>query len=73
MYEMINQMQDIEELIIHQMNQYWFDIDRSIIHVNIPDALMAISTCYDGLPSLRYYQGGKARFSPYVSVTWMVF
>lgn len=73
MSDLMEQSTEIEELVIHQLRQHWKVIDEYAIHNAIPGALESIEKNFNGLPMPRFYSEGKIRFSPYMSVQWMIF
>lgn len=64
---------NIEEILLQQLHNYWKEIDEETIISAIPSALKAIEDNYKGLPNRRYWDGNEVIFSPYISVQWMNF
>ena len=65
-------LDDIAELLIHQLKQYWLDIDEEVIRSAIPGAVKAVEDSFIGLPNKRFFYDGKAQINPYMSVQWMI-
>ena len=63
----------IEDLLFHQLHNFWQEIDEEVINKNIPIALNAIESNYRGMPNRRLWNGEEVVFSPYMSVQWMNF
>ena len=66
------QVKEIEELVYHQLMQYWSDIDTEVIHRSMYDAISTIELGFKDLPDKRYFDGESPRFSPYISAQWMI-
>lgn len=64
---------DIAKLVIHQLSNYWIDLDESMIRASVPEALQEIDKNYQGLPNRHLFDGTEVIFSPYMSVQWMNF
>lgn len=64
---------DIEILLCHQLENYWIDYDKKIIHQAIPQAMNALYENFIHLPMKRFYNNGNVQFSPWNSVQWMIF
>ena len=62
---------NIEEILLHQLSNYWTDIDENVIVSAMPMALKAIEVNYKGFPNNRFWDGKEVVFSPYMSVEWM--
>lgn len=69
----LEQQNTLEQLLMHQLNHYWTDIDETVISSALPGAIRAIEKGFTGLPNQRFYDRGKVRFSPYISVQWTIF
>ena len=65
--------EEIEKLLLHQLKQYWIEIDEKIIIKAIPSAISKVENSFIGLPNRYYYDDGKPQFSPYISVHWLIF
>lgn len=63
----------IEELLIHQLHNYWIDVDELVIHKAIPNVMKKIELCFKKLPSSRFYKDDEVQFSPQFSIHWMLF
>ncbi len=63
----------IEEIVLHQLKNYWTQIDEEAIIYAVPLALKAIEDNYKGMPTKRLWDGEDVVFSPYISVQWMNF
>ena len=64
---------NIKQVLLHQLRSYWIDINEQIIIDAIPDALQAIEQNYTGMPNKRFWDGEHVVFSPYMSTQWMNF
>ena len=62
-----------EKQLLHQLDQWWPDYDKSIIIDCIKPAIEKIEIDYSAMPSARYYCEGKLVFNPLHSLTWMLF
>lgn len=60
-------------IVLHQLKQFWLDVNEKAIFSAIPNARQAIIENYTGLPNIRFYDGQDVAFSPYISVQWMNF
>lgn len=63
----------ISELLIHQLKNYWIDVDKIAIRKTVPIALQMMENNFKEINSTRFQVGGKAMFSPFMSVHWMIF
>jgi len=66
-------VESIEELVIHQVSNYWTEIDKSSIISAVPRALYFMEENYRYSPNKRFWDDKDVIFSPYVSVQWMIF
>lgn len=73
MPDLKNDSEKITKLVIRQLNNYWDDINKTIIADAVPKALEVITESFFGLPSSRFFDGVKPIFSPYISIHWMMF
>ena len=64
---------NIKNLVIRQLKNYWNDIDDTVIASAVPKALIDIELNFFGLPNKRFFDGNKVLFSPYISIHWMIF
>ena len=64
---------NIEEIVIRQLRNYWPDVDEKKIAAALPQALQMIEDNYRGMPNRRLWDGEEVVFSPYMSVQWMNF
>lgn len=64
---------NIEEILLRQLRNYWVDIDEDVISRNVPAALNILEENYIGIPNRRFWDGQEVHFSPYISVQWMNF
>lgn len=64
---------NIEELLLRQLSNYWLEIDKAAIMKCLPQALKTIEANYTGLPNKRLWDGTEVVFSPYMSIQWMNF
>lgn len=64
---------EIADLLLHQLANYWKEIDSESISLAVPIALARIEENYTGLPNTRFWTGEEVVFSPYYSVQWMNF
>lgn len=64
---------NIEETLLHQLYNFWPDVDEKKILSAVPTALDAIQKNYEGLPNKRLFDGKDVRFVPLMSVQWMNF
>lgn len=64
---------DIQELLFCQLDNFWKDYDKCTISKIIPDALYLMEKNYSAMSSMRFYNNNNMVFSPYYSVTWMIF
>lgn len=67
------QHKEIKDLLLHQLHQYWTDIDDDIIEAALPNTFDTIEESFTGLLNRRFSVDGVAQFSPYMSVQWMIF
>lgn len=65
--------QKIEETLLHQLHNYWPDVDKEIILSAVPTVFDAIQKNYERLPNKRFFDGKDVHFSPLMSVQWMNF
>ncbi|MBO7426505.1 MAG: transferase [Clostridiales bacterium] len=63
----------LTDLLLHQLRNYWTDIDEDCIASAVDSAMEMIEKNYKGLPNRRYFNDGQVVFSPYISVQWMNF
>jgi hypothetical protein len=63
----------VEDTLIHQLHNYWPQVDDEIVLSVVSDALNAIQQNYEGMPNKRFYDGNDVIFSPLMSVQWMNF
>lgn len=73
MYKSKELEMDIQELLFRQLDNFWKDYDKCTISKIIPDALYLMEKNYSAMPSTRFYNNDNMIFSPYYSVTWMIF
>lgn len=64
---------EVYDLLIHQLNNYWTDYDAQIINKMVPFALEEMENSYSAVSSDKFYNNNRMVFSPYYSVTWMIF
>ena len=64
---------DVADLVIHQLGNYWIDIDKRAVREAVPNALNLMKENYEGFPDRRYWNGEEVIFSPYMSTQWMIF
>lgn len=64
---------ELKEIVLRQMKNYWLDIDETVIDKAIPGAVTAMEKGFANLPDKRFFDGNKVRFSPYISIQWMIF
>ena len=64
---------NIDKIVLHQLKNYWLEIDEDVIIKAVPQALQALDNCFSGLPIKRFFDGNESLFSPYVSIHWMLF
>lgn len=69
---MINQ-DEILEIVLRQLGNFWPKTNRNIIEASLPDALRAMELNFKGIPSNRFFDGKDIVFSPYFSIHWMIF
>lgn len=69
----LNKGEEYEELLYRQLGSFWNDFDRSVIHNAIPSALQSVESCFGELPNDRSDTGKGVKFSPYISIHWMIF
>ena len=62
-----------ERILLHQLDGYWPDYDREAIADQILPALALMEKNYSAMPSARFWRDGEMVFSPWYSVTWMIF
>lgn len=67
------QCNNIEKTLLHQLYNYWPDLDEEIILSAVPVALDTILKNYEGLPNIRFFDGKDVHLSPLMSVQWMNF
>ncbi len=65
--------QQIGDLLIHQLRQFWVDVDEESILEALPEAMKQIEEGFYRSPSKRFYDGKNILFSPYMSIHWMIF
>lgn len=65
--------EQIKKIVIKQLNNYWIDLDESVIEAALPNALDAIDKGFAKLPNKKFYDGENAILSPSMSVQWMIF
>ena len=68
-----NLIRETRRLVLHQLGNYWLDIDDGPIAGAVPEALAQMEADYAAMPSPRFFKDGGMVFSPYFSVTWMLF
>ena len=62
----------IYKLVIHQLENWWTDFNKEVIHSAIKEAIKAMDDNYKKMTSRRYCTEG-AIFDPTFSVTWNIF
>lgn len=67
------QCKNIEKTLLHQLHNYWPEVDEEIILSGVPAALDAIQKNYEGLPNKRFFDDKDVHFAPLMSVQWMNF
>lgn len=71
---MLDDIEMIENLVLHQLKNFFIDIDEGKVVSSIKYAIKDMEENYKELSSDRYYDsGGKIIFNPCHSVTWMIF
>lgn len=64
---------NIQELLFHQLDNFWKNYDTGIIREMIPEALCLMEENYSEISSKRFYDKDGMVFSLYCSVTWTIF
>lgn len=62
----------ISAILLHQLRNYWTEVDKYRIRAAVPIAIEELTENYRDLPNKRFWNNGLV-FSPYVSVQWMNF
>ncbi len=70
---MIIDSNDISNLVIHQLKTYWIDVNPNVIREYVPNALEMMDNDFKDINSPRFQVEGVAKFSPLMSVHWMIF
>lgn len=65
--------QDIQDLVIYQLKNYWPNFNERIIKDVIPIALEEMEETFRGSAIKRLYNPNGMIFNEYYSVTWMIF
>ena len=65
--------QDIQDLVIYQLKNYWPNFNERIIKDVIPMALEKMEENFRGSAIKRLYNQNGIVFNEYHSVTWMIF
>ena len=69
---MLSRTNEIEKIVIHQLRNYFLDIDEVNIERMIPQALSEIEKNFWGIPDKKFFDS-EVIFSPMVSIHWMIF
>lgn len=64
---------NIQKLLFYQCDNFWKDYNKCVISDIIPDALFLMEQNYSAMSSKKFYNNGNMVFSPYYSITWMIF
>ena len=64
---------EIKNLVLHQLKNFFLEVDENAIINAIPPALEIIKENYYGLPNPRYFDGKEVIFSPHMTLHWMNF
>ncbi len=65
-------VEQISLILLHQLRNYWLDVDEKKICDAVPDAIGILRENYRGIPNKRLWDK-ELVFSPYMSVQWMNF
>lgn len=63
----------ITNLVLHQLSNYWDDIDKEAVASVVPRALQLMEESFRGIPNKRFFNGDNVVFLPYMSIHWMIF
>ncbi len=64
---------DVKAVLLHQLRNFWTDIEEESFSKAVPYALGEIERNFVGMPNEKFWDGKEVVFSPYVSVQWMNF
>ena len=73
MINTIDSPEEIKQLVLKQLSNFWTDTDEKVISNSLPAAIEAVRLNFKSLPNKRFSIGGNAILSPYISVQWMIF
>ena len=65
--------EDIGKIVLHQLKNFWPEIDETAILRAVPQTLQSLDRCFYGLPNKRFFNGKESVFSPYMTIHWMLF
>ena len=68
-----SRVEEIQNLVIHQLKQHWLKVDEYSIKKYVPLALNEMEENIKACNIPRLYNNGVIIFSEYHSVTWMIF
>lgn len=68
-----SRIENIQNLVIHQLRQHWLKIDEYSIKKYVPLALNEMEENFKACNISRLYSNNMVQFSEYHSVTWMIF
>lgn len=63
----------VEKLVLHQLKNFFFDVDEKVIHEAICPALELIVENFSASNNARLFDGKDVVFNSAHSVTWMIF
>lgn len=68
-----SRIENIQNLVIHQLKQHWLKIDENTIRKYVPLALNEMEENFKACNVSKLYSNNIVHFSEYHSVTWMIF
>lgn len=69
----VKKQPEIELLVLHQLENFFCDLNENVIKRAIPTALACMEENFIALNDTRYFNGKDILFNPYHSVTWTIF